>query len=410
MLRQPLFGQDSSPHRTSFFISLLSTFVFWVLFTVLAIFVKIDNSSPQFKTVQIVLDSPLPLEKKEEVESESVAQTENALAEAEALVEEDIVEDNIAETSPAIEEILPVVETVEPVVEISEPKVEQTPVVEVPKPVVEKPAPVVEKKPEPVIEKPAPAKKEPEPVKEVPKPEKTETKPVETTPVATDESKKVDYALQKSVEELMEEQMANKKSKQNVDWDAMFGDDSPSAEKTTKTDSKKVTTSSSTAGSAANTASQENARQTSNSDSAKKNSTSASQSTSSDLDKIANTESKGSRTKTDITANTSKDGSGKVMMEMADGSKRALMRPKEPAINLSEQAAQSFTLSKATVKITFKVVQKGNVPRTEIKITPESILTESIRAEIIDQLSQWIFEEADFDGTATFEYTIEKRK
>ena len=403
MLKQPLFGQDSSPHRTSFFISLLSTFVFWVLFTVIAIFVKIEDPSPQFKTVQIVLDSPLPLEQKEDVESESAAQTENALAEAEALVEENIVEDNIAETSPAIEETLPVVETVEPVVEIPEPKVEQAPVVESPKP-------VVEKKPEPVIEKPAPAKKEPEPVKEVPKVEKTETKPVETTPLVTDESKKVDYALQKSVEELMEEQMANKKSKQNVDWDAMFGDDSPSAEKTTKTDSKKVTTSSSTAGSAANTASQENARQTSNSDSAKKNSATASQSTSSDLDKIANTESKGSKTKTDITANTSKDGSGKVMMEMADGSKRALMRPKEPAINLSEQAAQSFTLSKATVKITFKVVQKGNVPRTEIKITPESILTESIRAEIIDQLSQWIFEEADFDGTATFEYTIEKRK
>ena len=399
MLKQPLFGQDSSPHRTSFFISLLSTFVFWILFTVLAIFVKIDAPSPQFKTVQIVLDSPLPLEQKKEVESESVAQTENALAEAEAVIEENIVEDNIAETSPAIEESLPVVETVEPVVEIPEPKVEETPVVEALKPLVEKTAPV--------IEEPAPAKKEP--VKEVQKVEKTETKPVETTPAVTDESKKVDYALQKSVEELMEEQMANKKARQDFNWD-MFDDDSSSTEKTTSSDSKKVTTSSSTAGSAANTASQESARQTSNSDSAKKSSTSASQSTSSDLDKIAKAESKsGSGTKTDIAAKTSKDGSGKVMMEMADGSKRALMRPKEPAINLSEQAAQTFTLSKATVKITFKVVQKGNVPRTEIKITPESILTESIRKEIIDQLSQWIFEEADFDGTATFEYTIEKR-
>lgn len=395
MLKQPLFGQDSSPHRTSFFISLLSTFVFWVLFTVLAIFVKIDAPSPQFKTVQIVLDSPLPLEQNEEVESEFTSDIENAVAESEAVAEE-----IVAEASPAIEETLPVVETVEPVVEIPEPKVEPTPIVETPKPLVEKP--------EPVIEKPAPAKKEP--VKEVPKVEKTETKPVETTPIVTDESKKVDYALQKSVEELMEEQIANKKTRQNVDWDAMFGDDSPSTEKTTSSDSKKVTTSSSTAGSAANTTSQENTRQTSNSDSAKKSSTSASQSTSLDLDKIANAELKsGSGTKTDISVKTSKDGSGKVMMEMADGSKRALMRPKEPAINLSEQAAQTFTLSKATVKITFKVVQKGNVPRTEIKITPESILTESIRKEIIDQLSQWIFEEADFDGTATFEYTIEKR-
>lgn len=398
MLKQPLFGQDSSPHRTSFFISLLSTFVFWVLFTLMAIFVKIDAPSPQFKTVQIVLDSPLPLEQNEEVESEFTNETENAVLESAAVVEENIIEDNVVEASPVIEESLPLVETVEPVVDIPEPKVEPTPIVEAPKPLVEKPAPV--------IEKPAPAKKEP--VKEVPKVEKTETKPVETTPVVTDESKKVDYALQPSVADLWKQQMANKKTRQDFNWD-MFDDDSSSTEKTTKTDSKKVTTSSSTAGSAANTASQESARQTSNSDSAKKSSTSASQSTSSDLDKIANTESKGSKTKTDITANTSKDGSGKVMMEMADGSKRALMRPKEPAINLSEQAAQTFTLSKATVKITFKVVQKGNVPRTEIKITPESILTESIRKEIIDQLSQWIFEEADFDGTATFEYTIEKR-
>jgi hypothetical protein len=402
MLKQPLFGQDSSPHRTSFFISLLSTFIFWVLFTVMAIFVKIDNPSPQFKTVQIVLDSSLPLEQTEEAESEFTSDIENAVAESEAVAEE-----IVAEASPVIEESFPLVETVEPVVDIPEPKVEETPVVETPKPLVEKPAPV--------IEKPAPAKKEPvvekkqEPVKEVPKVEKIETKPAETTPVATDESKKVDYALQKSVEELMEEQMANKKTRQDFNWD-MFDDDSSSAEKTTSSDSKKVTTSSSTAGSAANTASQESARQTSNSDSAKKNSATASQSTSSDLDKIAKAESKsGSGTKTDIAAKTSKDGSGKVMMEMADGSKRALMRPKEPAINLSEQAAQTFTLSKATVKITFKVVQKGNVPRTEIKITPESILTESIRKEIIDQLSQWIFEEADFDGTATFEYTIEKR-
>lgn len=401
MLKQPLFGQDSSPHRTSFFISLLSTFVFWVLFTVMAIFVKIDAPSPQFKTVQIVLDSPLPLEQTEEVESEFTNETENAVLESAAVVEENIIEDNVVEASPVIEESLPLVETVEPVVDIPEPKVEPTPIVEAPKPLVEKPAPV--------IEKPAPAKKEP--VKEVPKVEKTETKPVETTPVVTDESKKVDYALQKSVEELMEEQMANKKTRQNVDWDAMFGDDSPSTEKTTSSDSKKVTTSSSTAGSAANTTSQESARQTSNSDSAKKSSTSASQSTSSDLDKIAKAESKsGSGTKTDIAAKTSKDGSGKVMMEMADGSKRALIIPEKPELYLSEKAARSLPVLEVTYTIEFKVVQKGNVPRTEIKITPEAQLTESIRAEIIDQLSKWVFEEAEFDGTAKFKYTIKQRE
>lgn len=396
MLKQPLFGQDSSPHRTSFFISLLSTFVFWVLFTVMAIFVKIDAPSPQFKTVQIVLDSPLPLEQTEEAESEFTNETENAVAESEAVAEE-----IVAEASPVIEESLPVVETVEPVVDIPEPKVEPTPIVEAPKPLVEKPAPV--------IEKPAPAKKEP--VKEVPKVEKTETKPVETTPAVTDESKKVDYALQKSVDDLWKQQVDNTKPKANVEWDdSLFDDDSSSTEKTTSSDSKKVTTSSSTAGSAANTASQESARQTSNSDSAKKSSTSASQSTSSDLDKIAKAESKsGSGTKTDISVKTSKDGSGKVMMEMADGSKRALIIPEKPELYLSEKAARSLPVLEVTYIIEFKVVQKGNVPRTEIKITPEAQLTESIRAEIIDQLSKWVFEEAEFDGTAKFKYTIKQR-
>ena len=386
MLKQPLFGQDSSPHRTSFFVSLLSTFIFWILFTVMAIFVKIENPSPQYKTVQIVLDSPVPVEQIEQSDSEFTTDTETTVVESEAVVEESVVE-----PSPVVEEAAQVVETVEPAVE----------------------------KPKPAVEKPAPAKKEPvvekkqETVTETPK--KVETKPVETKPVetpqtVTDESKKVDYALQKSVEEMMEEQMANKKTKQNVDWDAMFGDDSSSTEKTTTTDTKKVTTQSTTTGSAANTATTENKKQTSNSTTEKSSQTTASKSTSSDLDKIANAVSQeGSKTKTDITARTSKDGTGKVVMEMSDGTKRALLIPKEPVINLSENAAQLITVPKATVRITFRVVEKGNIPRTEIKITPESILPPLVRSEIIDQLSQWVFESADTDATATFEYTIEKR-
>ena len=93
-------------------------------------------------------------------------------------------------------------------------------------------------------------------------------------------------------------------------------------------------------------------------------------------------------------------------MEMSNGRSRALISPASPVINLSAQAAATIDTSKI-VTINFKVLEAGNV--TEIKITPESILTSIVREEIKAQISKWLFEADAYTATATFEYKIVKK-
>ena len=104
---------------------------------------------------------------------------------------------------------------------------------------------------------------------------------------------------------------------------------------------------------------------------------------------------------------TTNSGSGKVEMVMSNGSSRALLEPSKPVINLSDAASMTIDGSRKVV-IQFRVVESGNVPRAEILITPESILSELVRNEIIDQVSKWRFEAADYSATAEFEHKIIK--
>ena len=48
------------------------------------------------------------------------------------------------------------------------------------------------------------------------------------------------------------------------------------------------------------------------------------------------------------------------------------------------------------------------MPVTEITITPAAILSELVRSEIVDQISRWRFEAADYSAYAEFEYKIVK--
>ena len=54
-------------------------------------------------------------------------------------------------------------------------------------------------------------------------------------------------------------------------------------------------------------------------------------------------------------------------------------------------------------------VESGNVPQNEIQITPASILTEIVKSEIIEQISRWRFEAADYVAFAEFDYKIVKQ-
>ena len=234
-----------------------------------------------------------------------------------------------------------------------------------------------------------------------------------TEPVPNTEP--VEYA--KSVEELMAEQMNSKKKKKEFDWD-MFEDDLQEENiqdyvQTQKTKNPVQTQTSSFSG-AAGVAADQNVSSI-NSESVQKGKNASTQKTSSStanaLAKISNTSfkantSSGISGQTEVQTEINQDGH--VKLKMSNGDTRALLEPTQPVINLSQNAASTIDGSR-TVKIRFKVVESGNVPQNEIQITPASILTEIVKSEIIEQISRWRFEAANYIAFAEFDYKIVKQ-
>ena len=375
MIKQPLFGQDSSPHKTSLVLGLVITSGIWVVFIISSFYIKFPAPKNEYKVVQIVLDSA-----KSPVPPAESAASEQAMAAEQSVVPEPAE----GPQQPAVEEQQSATPEPQPVV--TEP-------VEVPAP---KPAP----KPQPKTT-PAPAKKT-EPVKKSEPAKKEYTKVPEFTEYATDYS---DFDFNN---------VSTSKPKE-FDW-SQFEDSSSSTETQPAVSQKveKVTTQSAMQGSAAST-STANQRQTSSSSSSSTNtkttSTTASSSTSSALSNIKSasyTASTGDSIKAITNANTTKGSDGQISMQMKDGTTRRLREPMTPVIKLSQKAA-SLIDRDITVNIEFRVLADGNVPRGEIKITPESVLPAEVREEIYNQLCNWIFDAGPSAAYATFEYTIVKK-
>lgn len=370
----PLFGKDSSPQNTSEKLGLIGTAALWFLILIVMAFIKPAEKKPKYKEVQIVLSST-PVEKHSEEAPAPAAPAPAPSSANEAMAEAP------AESAPA-----PIVEA--PAVTAAKP-VEKA---------VEKPAakPVEKKAASKPVEKPAETKPA------------AKTEPVKQNTAAV---KKIEpVALSKSVEELMAEQFANKKSKNAADYDpfAQFEDEEfETTEAVVKTVANNTPAFS---GSAATSAETSNQPVKSASTTAKNVNKTASSSTSSALGKISNTKFLGtasSSVDTEATVQTTASGNGKVAMAMDNGSSRILLEPAKPIINLSEAAAATIDGSRK-VSIKFTVTESGNVPRGEITIEPESILAEIVRKEIRDQISKWRFESADYISRATFEYKIVK--
>lgn len=357
----PLFGQDSSPQNTSNILALIGTALLWLTFLICAIFIKPSVKKPKYKEVQIVLSST---PKKEKVKESS--------APAQAA----------SEPLPASSE---------------------TPV-----------APANEESTLPVQKSSAPAKTEPAKTQDS-KPSKPQlTKPVEKK-VATPGPAPTEPTIYKSVEELMAEQMATKKSSSSDDdlWAAMEDDFKENTNETSNTQNTIVNnTTPAFEGTAAQTVAKDEPETSSSSSSSstEKNQT-ASSGTIKALSSIKSQTYAGGNAANGIEAETNvkttNSGSGKVEMVMSNGSSRALLEPSKPVINLSDAASMTIDGSRKVV-IQFRVVESGNVPRAEILITPESILSELVRNEIKDQVSKWRFEAADDSATAEFEYKIVK--
>lgn len=354
----PLFGQDSSPQNTSFILGLIGTGIFWFLLLICALLIKPVQKKPKYKEVQIVLSSTSVKEKVKE--SSAPAQ--------------------------AASELLPASS--------------ETPV-----------APANEESTLPVQKSSAPAKTEPAKTQDS-KPSKTQlTKPVEKK-VAAPSPAPTEPTIYKSVEELMAEQMATKKSSSS-DYDPWAAMEDDFEENTNETSSNQNTIVNNTTpafeGTAAQTVAKDEPETSSSSSSSTEKKQTASSGTIKALSSIKSQTYAGGNAANGIEAETNvkttNSGSGKVEMVMSNGSSRALLEPSKPVINLSDAASMTIDGSRKVV-IQFRVVESGNVPRAEISITPASILSELVRNEIKDQVSKWRFEAADDSATAEFEYKI----
>ena len=356
MIKQPLFGQDSSPHKTSTYLSAIITAAFWLILTITGAFIKIKPAAPKYKEVQIVLSS-----KSEASEQHSAApEQQPAVVEQQSVVPEALEGPALVEQQPAMVDQQSVV-------------VEQQSVV-----------------PE-ALEGPAP-KATPAPAK--PKTQ-TQAKPApkttpKSTPKATEPSKKVnfdDFQYARDYSEGVDFNQNQTKTK-DFDWSQF---DNTTSEPEPQV-SQKVTTvsgSSGMQGSAASSAPQQTQSKSSSQNKQQNQTQSASSATSNMLSNIRNTQystSSGSNTKSITDAKTTKSADGTLSMAMTDGTTRVLIEPIPPVIYLSEAAAATID-STRTVSIEFQVLASGNVPRAQIKITPESILPQTVRNEIYDQLS-----------------------
>lgn len=392
----PLFGKDSSPQHTSNILALIVTLAFWLIFFIFMIVIKPKPQKPKFKEIQIVLPQNFSTQKntaKKEEKSENQKEPSKMQEAQKNEVIEKPVQNEVPqiETSQVTETVTKAPETKNAVPNNTEPKTVQKTQAE------SKPA--EQKAPEVTKPKTAPI---------------TESKPVPKTE-SVQNAEPVEYA--KSVEELMAEQMNSKKKTNDFNWD-MFEDDlqeenSQDYVQTQKTKNPVQTQASSFSGEAGVTAEQNVSSIKSESVQKEKNVSTqkTSSSTANALAKISNTSfkantSSGISGQTEVQTEINQDGH--VKLKMSNGNTRALLEPLQPVINLSQNAAATIDGS-ITVEIHFKVVESGNVPQNEIQITPASILTEIVKSEIIEQISRWRFEAADYVAFAEFDYKIVKQ-
>lgn len=372
---------NTSLNKTSSIFSLIVTVILWVLFIICAILIKPAPKQPKFKEVQIVLE-PFQMEKKTEVAQKLAAAAPAPAASVEST-------ESVKNESPKTESI---------------PEKKNAPSVVTPDA-----APVAESKQEPVkktepVNKPAPVKKaEPVKQKETVKPKA----PVKSVPVA--EPEPVVYG--KSVEELMEEQLAAKSSKkssfEDFNWDDMFEDD---VEETVSANVNTVTSQNSISGVAGQMAETSGSGAVSQSQNQRGTDQTVSKNTQNALSGIRNSKFLNGTGVYDSEVDIKTDGSQAdgVRLSMSNGHGRVLLTPKEPKIVISEENAKLIP-GTITVKISFTVMESGNVPRVYIQISQSALLPSEVVDEIKDQLKEWRFETADYQATASFDFTIVKK-
>lgn len=345
----PLFGKDSSTSHTSNVLSLIITFILWVIMGTGFVFVKPLSTKPEYKQVQIILP-PLENNQTEKKDSENTVSS----------------------------------------------KVEE---------VVKKESVVKEQKIEKVVEQPK-TQKNTETKKVVPqkKIEKSEKPVVQTKPKAVSEP-----VIYEDPMEAFNRQVSQKK-KQDFDW-SQFDDDSANVSVSKSAEQTYKVEQSSFSGSAGTTSDSSLNRQTSTNLNEDTKQQEVSSSTSNLLNQIASSEYStniGNGSVSKVSVKTVESTGNNLYIQMSDGKKRALLTPKSPVINLSDEAAKTIDGNRS-VTIKFDVSKDGTVLYGSIEITPQALLSEVVKKEIREQISKWLFENTTYTSTASFEYKIIKK-
>ncbi len=256
--------------------------------------------------------------------------------------------------------------------------------------------PVAEAKVEAPKKAPAPAKP------------KTSTQPktqtaTKTTPAKkeTPADKKVSYELVKSVEEQMAEQMSTKKQSTVPDW---WDDDTPVTEQQTEVSKipEKVTAQSGMEGTAG-TKTNQNTQERSSSMTGKNSDETPGKEVEDARDRILN--ATGSNNSTGASSQDTISSSKNQNFEFSwEGSGK-----RTQSSSLSIDLGSNTIESTRTVTITIKVLESGYVDRGSIEIDVASLLTKEIRESIYDSISKWHFNSSNEVSRATFKYTIKKQ-
>ena len=221
--------------------------------------------------------------------------------------------------------------------------------------------------------------------------------------------------LQKSVEELMNEQLAKKTSpKKEINFDEIDWEESTSSKEQT---SSKTTSSSpfnaleGTAGTAETSG--KNSTSLSSSSDRENAVQNVSENTRNALNEILNAEfSSQSQSNVSTVASLPSQGlkkgsSSNISMVMDNLSVRELLEPSEPSITLSPAAASTVDSSK-NLNIKFVVSSEGIVKKTTIEISPKSAVSVIVQNEIAAAVSKWRFSSDATEAAATFTYKIVK--
>ena len=267
------------------------------------------------------------------------------------------------------------------------------------------PSPVTEKKAEPKTSaqkntsQPAPKKENPKPV----------TKPA-GAPKAAAEPKKASFKIKESAEDAFAKQTAaqNKKQYDNA-WENQSFTENKSSSSSSSSTAKSVSSNQALSGSAASSSGNNTGVSTKNEKTSA--GTKGSEATSSSLEGIQSAQyslSAANGLKSSVSAGVNTNSDGKLALALTDGSSRVLLSPSKPYIELSDESAMLIDATKNVV-ISFRILPSGNVPLSDIQITPYAVLHTVVQAEIKKQISEWRFAAAATDGQARFDYSIIKK-